>query len=576
MAVTIKYNGLNPFGTRTPLVSTEVVFQDNNGYTSQVDRYTLSGSRPRPSCNATFADYKADIDYLLSVFHLNFRKFEVIENGTTVFTFPQAEVKSVNFPEEGFHSFYRYEITIDCIRSYQNLGILDPQETIETSQEDSYIKTIRHSISCRGVGPNAVSNAVAFLDSRRVSVLPSTFQSVDGALIFPAVLSKNYNVNRLTGEVSLTTVYLDGHSDIIQLQTFYEDDVLTFYGDNVYLYNANTSSTLTYTSELSETADGTTISFSGNFQGNAINQNNEMQRAKQRFDLIDWQALAQVEWQKWGESSILGKPATFTVNQNPLTGQVDFVLTWNSNNQRGAYLQENSKVSINYDGGITCFTYTGTIKSDWGCAAQRFADVTALFNSTDFNARARSLWAEYGNGQTLSWLPKSLSKSQSKFSGSMSYEMTFCQDSGVGCGCAENMIYNLSFVEDIKQYAAQPILRGLGKYYIQDLGFRNRKRFSVDGSARTSKCCTVEQAKSNIKTRINFICAQYFPFGDKILEAAQIEASESGDTISFGYSWSAASNKGNEPDFSYGYLITDLLEYVEMDTGELVIMDMPF
>lgn len=512
MATIIRYNGVNPFGTRTPEVSKEELLESPNGYISNVERYTISGTRPRPSCNAGFTAYYADMEYILSSFKDQFKTFEIVENGVPLVTKTNCIIRSVSFPESSYVSFYEYEIVIDFFKTFDNLGVVEPEETYETSQEDSSITTLRHTISCRGVGPNAYLNAKAFLDLRIANFFVPTIVGKANVTVSPVLLSRVYSENKFTGEYSVVTTY-----------TY--DAESTQYG------------TLVYTTELSETPEGTVITISGEIQVAAVN-NIEMDKARLRFNQIDWQALAQSEWQKWGGTTTLGENVTFSVNENPLTGQVSFSLTWNTTSQEGPYLQETLTVSQGLE--ATCMSYRALVRADHGCVGQRFAEVEAYFNATNFRARALTLWNLYGTGETLSPEARALTITRNEFAGTTSVELTLCHDSAFSCGCAENMNFSLEFVEPIDQYAAQPVLRGLGRYIIQDLGFKNRRKFSIRGAARRAKCCTIEQAISGIKTRLNFLSFQYFPASDKILELAQIDRSDSGDAISFNYSWSGA------------------------------------
>src|SRR6478736_4582270 len=196
MAATITYNGINPFGTRTPEIDLEVVFEDQNGYIAEINRFTLKGSRPRTSCNSSFAIYKADMDSILDAFKLQFKTFEVIENAATIFS-SQAVIRSISFPESNFKSFYQYEIVIDCFKPYQ-FGVEEPTDSYDISQGDSGVTNFRHTLSCRGIGPNGVQNAIAFIDARKDLLPPDTNP------VTPAILTRSYSVNRLTGEVSLT------------------------------------------------------------------------------------------------------------------------------------------------------------------------------------------------------------------------------------------------------------------------------------------------------------------------------------------------------------------------------------
>lgn len=540
MSTIIRYNGVNPFLDRTPFVSTEVVFQDNNGYSSRIDRYTISGTRPRtqiapvydpdtglttrfPCAPFTFSDVNRDIQDLINIFHLNFRLFEVVENGNVIFSCPQAIIRSISFPENTFRSFYPFEIVIDCIRSYQDLGIVEPVDIYETSQDDSYVTTIKHTVSCRGVGPAqvAIENATQFVENARTNLLYESFAGSVNELFYPATRSRNYSINRLTGEVSLTTTYI------------YDEE----HNNPTFGYPV-----LTWTCSIEQSDGQTIVTINGNSLGNSVDGDDEMEQARFRFDNVDWQAIAQSEWEKSGGATILAENTGFTVDENPLTSEVSFSLTWNSDSENGAYIQDSSTVMRSYDGNPTCFRYRGTVKMDRGCAGARFQEVKNLFEATNFTVRALQKWDKYGTGEKLSVVPRQKTVTTNEFAGTISFEVEYCHSPFDDCGCAENMIYSFDFTASIQQYSPQPVLRGRGRYIVQNLGFKNRRKFSIQGQARRAKCCNLEQAKANLKTRINLISAQYFTVPDKILEEARIENDLIGDLLSFTYSWSGAAD----------------------------------
>ena len=227
MAITIKYNGVDPFGTRVPFVSRDFQRVESNGYISGVETLTLSGSRPRPSCNATFATYKSDIDTFRAFFSQNFKSLEILENGVQIFFHSAAKISSISIPETPFSSFYRYEIKIDCIESYNNTNIVNPVNQWSKTEGANSDVTLNHTVSARGVGDGAFEKARNFVLSN--SILTDSnylyftgsptevFYLINGSILTLmqggssteyVLISRKSSCDRLNGDFSMTETWI--------------------------------------------------------------------------------------------------------------------------------------------------------------------------------------------------------------------------------------------------------------------------------------------------------------------------------------------------------------------------------
>lgn len=535
MAVTITYDGVNPFGTRTPFVSREYNRVDVNGYISGVNRLTLSGSRPRPSCDATFANYKADMDLLRSYFALQFKELVILEDATEIFSHPEVKIISISFPESSFSGFYRYEIVIDCFDSYLGEQVVDPVDEWTTDEDANGITTVTRTLSARGLGDRTYEKARDFVllqsDGQR-DILISLDDGVAQFLLFDddetpvlfderdrryPLISRKTFFNRLTGEFRMveTWVYQDG-------------------------YEGSGYGTIIYQTGVSESNGETIVEISGDIQVRRVDASaSEINNAKLTFDTIDFQAVAQQEYQSNGGVLTLGSQRSMSVSENPDLGTLTFSMSWSSLAESSPYIVDNSTVTVNKVGGPTCFRYTGTVRSDSGCAGNRYSDVKLFFEAVNWGARVLTNWTKYGTGERLTANARSKSVTYNPISGEISFSVSYCADPEIECAAIEAFKYAMTWTPSITKYAPSPILNGQGFYDVQNLGYKNRKGFAITGSAKRVKCYSKEAAMGEIRSRVNLIMIKNFPGSNRILISNEITEDKTGDFYSFNFSWNA-------------------------------------
>ncbi len=535
MAVTITYNGANPFGTRTPFVSREYNRVDLNGYITGINRLTISGTRKRPSCDATFANYKADMDLLRSYFTLQFKQLVILDGATEIFSHPEAKIISISFPESSFSGFYRYEIIIDCFDSYLGEQVVEPVDEWTTDEDANGITTITRTLSARGLGDRAYEKARDFVLSLADGQNDILISLEDGAAQFllldeedaPVLLdewerrypliSRRTFFNRLTGEFRMVETWV------------YQED-----------YEGAGYGTIIYQTGVSESNGETTVEISGDIQVRRIGaSSNEISNAKLTFDTIDFQAIAQQEYQAGGGTITLGSQRSMSVSENPDLGTVSFSMSWSSLAESSPYIIDTSTVTVNKIGGPTCFRYTGTVKSDSGCVGSRYEDVKTFFEAVNWDARVATNWTKYGTGERLTANAKSKSVTYNPISGEISFSVTYCADPEIECAAIEVFKYTMTWTPSITRYAPNPILDGQGFYDVQNLGYKNRKGFAITGSAKRVKCYSKEAAMGEIRSRVNLIMVKNFPGSNRILISNEITEDKTGDFYNFSFSWNA-------------------------------------
>jgi hypothetical protein len=214
-------------------------------------------------------------------------------------------------------------------------------------------------------------------------------------------------------------------------------------------------------------------------------------------------------------------------------------MSWSSLDESSPYIIETSTVRVSKSGGVNCFAYSARVRSDSGCQGTRYAAVKTFFESFNWDARVLQNWAKYGTGEVLTANAKSKSITYSPSAGEISIAVEYCADPEIECGAIEAFKYTMSWIPSITQYSPQATLDGTGYYDVQNLGFKNRKVFTISGSARRVKCFSKEAAMGEIRSRVNLIMVKNFPGINRILLTANIEEDKTGDFYSFNYSWNA-------------------------------------
>lgn len=549
MAVTIKYNDKNPFGTRPPLVSrTESYTFSPGGHTYTTDLFTLEGKISRDSCQDGFDAIYNLIKNLVLSFAENFKKFEIIEGSTTVFSYNNAIVDSIVFDEDKYINLIPYTIRIRCLRDkFADIyGVIDPVDTYEFAEQEGCLVQIAHTVSCRGIvtSQDALTNAKNFILSKSAynpEFVPS--YGVTSPILVDEQESRNHN----TAEVSITKIYkydksnLSGNLNFIQTRVLEQKNedgvfVLNISGDITAAYNSSMTSLRAFMSSV-KTNCGIT---------------------------------ANAEYALYNPSGVLSGPISATITESIDEKKITYSFTYSDLASSDPYILDSTVISR--DSGKDCISSTISIKSNIGCPGTRYAATKSYLDSFDINSYVNVRWALYGYSTKLSSIPQQKTVSVNSQTGDIEVSITYCSDTSEDCSCLENLNYSLRFVDPIPQFSEEPAYRAEGCYAIQNLKYNNRATLEISGSCRPAKCCTIEAAISQIKSRANQLMVQYFAATDIVLEKVSVEYIENFGVITFSFGWNGIKSVTISSDIIYGNSTSAATNRLLLQNGGAILL----
>lgn len=513
----VKYNGITIINKPDEVfsgIASSFQLENQNGYLQHIEMYSLAVHLLKPSCNTIFKERHDRIQEFISYFKNNFGRLEIIENGKTVFD-ETVVVRSVNVSQTDLRGIVPVSIEIEVFRTFENSGVINPVDEVNADQNDSSVATVTRRISAQGVGPEALENAKAFVNARR-----------NQNFYFSYITASHPLVKRVEREI----IGLNGDYTVEQTFLYDSEDSLS----PTYV------STLTYSVSITEQEGDVNITINGDIVGE-ISDNatrSALTQLKNRFDAINFDAIAQSEYEKQGGTGLVHPTGTRAINENAQTRTVSFSLGYSSRIQNGVYIDDT--VVISEDLNNTCITYSGVIKSDTGTQAQRWQAVKTFFLTFDPKNEILVKWNKFGNGKTLSHTAQTLSTGRNEFAAEITFSITYCVNPSEDFNCFENLQYVLNFFPSIQMYNYIPALDGQGCYVLQNRSYKRRQEFEISGSANIAPCCSKGLAEFQLRSKANFLSGMYFNQPEKYLSRNDITYDEAENSINFSFRWNAA------------------------------------
>lgn len=513
----------------TPLISINQQFNYTNKFLSGYKKIVLTGRLLRPTNCSTWEAYQAVQKVLLDRLTTNFGPLRVFETDpvtlvqTTLFECTRSIFRSISFNEDAYYNLVPFTIEFDCYDDFfLATGVRDASdETSYTENENrtiSVTRTITATAVNTGANGTAIEYAKAFVESR---VNNSSMNFPANGPLFANVTENNSvlvsierNVDRMSGRYTAT---------------------LTFLCDP---YNASLSqgAVLAYSADISEQNDEISVTINGVMTGGL---KTKVVDFRSIFNGINWFSKAQ----SYVSDTLASSPASFSVTEDHTANTINFNITYSNLVKDTVYLIDTVSISNDLQTNTECINVKVDIKADFDCFGKRWELVKNYYESFNFNDYIAQKWTQFGSGRRLGKTPKLKSVSFMEQAAMITITEEYCTDNAEDCGCVENFTYSINSSPGIEVYSETPSLEGEGCYYIQNLKYNKRSKFSISGQCRGSRCCTVEEVVSEIKSMVNFYCTIYFPADKKVLEEHTIDFKENGSDISFNFTWS-----GNQPN----------------------------
>jgi len=166
------------------------------------------------SCNDPFVSISTKQDLLIARLSENYKKLQIKENNSLVFSSDYANIQEVNFERSEYVYGVPFSINIDCY-DYNNFSgaffIKDPRDvfTIRESDNNNTVSVV-HSIEAKAVNSDnlAIQNAKNWVYGQsglKNFVTPTKFQTIKNNLILTSIKE---NVNRFDGSYKLDETYI--------------------------------------------------------------------------------------------------------------------------------------------------------------------------------------------------------------------------------------------------------------------------------------------------------------------------------------------------------------------------------
>ena len=510
----IRYNNTNPFGNYPPLLSRVREQQKSaGGDLYYIDTFTLEGRLVVDTCD-TFEEKYQSVRNLVISFSENFKKFEVIENLTTCYSYDHSIIESISFDKDKYINFIPYTIVIKCYSgNYAFDGILDPVDTYSYDDSDGCLVKITHTVSAKGINNSldAISNVRNFIDSRK-NYNPS-YLPVGYTVSSPVLIEESESCNSITAEVSITRVYV-----------YDKSGTASGYGHtNIFMKNSTEQS-----------LDGGFFNFSvkGYIQGSL---GLDMAGLRAGLDMIKSVSDTNASYyyniyNPSGEIKLLG----FSFSEEADTNKISFTINYSDSIEGDPYVVDRTSISISSKN--RCVESSLTIKSNYGCVSEKLKKNKSYLESIDIKDYILDRWALYGDGGKLgnSLINKTIQIDN--LTGDVSITASLCSDVLTNCSCIENLTYSLSGEEPLNKYSESLSYRGEGCAYIQDLNYKSRAKFGISGTFTKKKCCSEAVATNEAYTIVNLLMSKYFNATTIILESGNI-SKQSGQAFSFSFTW---------------------------------------
>lgn len=566
--IKILYNNTDLFSgvSEPPLISLSNQRFGGNRYLGSTTEFQLKGSIESDSCEED-CDYTIPDNYIgsncgsCSMQELNYKKylllerlkdnigsFQILSDSDSVHSGSYAKLTDISFEDSNYGSLLPYSISF---QSYNE----------ECWVEDFGLEDVSDKVSYKDLGCDVeVRRSVSAKGFKTSSAYDNSFENACGW------------VNNRTGEEPCPPILLDGYSNLIL--TSYSQNVDRFGGaysiDLDYVYSKddpNSGSILSTTFEYSSGLDFSTVSLRGSVQGGL---DNDFSLITSRVSDLDFYGLCSGYFSDY-ESGILNSGAlNLNIDENKESNIVNFSADFNNRSEEDPYIIDSFNFTENLNDGKRCVSFNAEIKSDIGCKGDRNEKILQYYSGFNVDTYVKDKWQEYGLPGVLSPDSESDNFSIDEFNSTISLSSTYCETTKDYPTCLKNLDYTIKFNPPLTQRTITPSCTSGNYYIMQDLGFKSKGTFGIDGSAYVDDCCETLDAVNNLIQFINQEQSLYIKGTNKLITEQSVDWTESGKEISFSYAWSYDGEDQFSETFIQGFEDQVSEALVDIESGILL------
>ena len=477
MPAIIEYDGVAVFaGHPAPLISKSVNFV-SQGDTRTHEEHTLTLRGELTGCG---------IDELLTARQLAINTFsesfkDLYVSGIDTFT--GVKIESVSFDDSAYLSVLPYTITLNHYPSgsfdfYH--GVTNPVNQWTYTESENQIVSITNTVSAQGLstefsqlGGNALDNAKSFVTSQLTGAweIPRPYLIDTKNTEFQSYLTSfNESVDKITNTVSVNRTFVTDPQDV------------------------NGNIILRYSEQVQETeGQQTTISYDGTIDAGATGYIKNAPSSRESSNLSDIRSRYTEFKNSLDATDFLSERVTEDTGINRLT----FSISYNSGDTEPSIIDDfNITVSENSDSSLFSVSIDGDVSAKHGCE-KTFEEIKSYHQGDshkfqicdeiykNFYKQSHGSKQERPTNVVLNVKPLSTSKTENEKARTLSYSASYNdrnllrwqEDPDVN-----SVSYDMSFAPPV-QVVKSSASALKGGYIFQDLGYKNRSKFTISSSS---------------------------------------------------------------------------------------------
>ena len=461
--VEVHYNGSNPFLgiSPTPFVAINDDMVNYGQRWGAVQKITLKGMLTG-ACNPSYGNNQLldNQQSLFNSFSTDFKKLEIIDSNSTVFSADYAKIDSVDFDASSYVAGVPFRVNITAFPSNMFsgvYGVLDPVSVIRYSQQNNGIVNISRNVSAKGFNTSNTSNNA--LDNARNYV-----QSLTGtAIIPPHFISLTPNLcPRKVAE------------NINRMEGTYGVDI-----DYTQRINSSSSALLSYSVDISyeEERGIYNVALKGNLNGGECRQMSDLRNDYTKFRPYD---IASTNLYKQVGNVVLNpEPDNFSIEEDEAGNTINFSYAYTTDPQQvkfdysvdiqNEYLSDKANVTLN--GSFVARGPQATRMSKAESALANFNPLPicqAAYNNNISN-QSVPLNPNYKSYNITRDLTSNIIKVQASF------------DNSITLAGAKIFNYTISITPSLNAFGPIQFLDGSNGFF--DLKYFKRGKMGIQGSA---------------------------------------------------------------------------------------------
>jgi hypothetical protein len=490
--ISITYNGHDPFvNLPTPFISLSQDFIDFGNHWDQITNLTLNGQiieTTNLSEQNYFDSLNSKMLALIDIFSKNYKTLNISAEGNQLIQ-GLAVVNSISFEESNWFGALPYSINFSIYEPSlfsENYGVVEPSEEISFTEEDGDIVTLTHSVSAKGIFPNAIQKAKEWVLSKNTNP-----QDKIKPILVKDIESKSYILQSIEEKI-------DRFNGTYSWIGNYKKSINNESPDNAFL---------NYTVDLNYSIEDGLVSttINGSLEGDLI------ENLRTEFENLNLFNICSNFASETFDTPIFEDPISTSIVENPGENNLTFSYTFNNDFSPQVIINVTTDVVTDNLACTTNVSVNARIFCKNGDIATRWEKVKEFYESNfDVFSIANSAYSEEIDGNnSLQPNPVTESIKYDEFNAVIEHSAQYTDKRISTSNNILNMSSNVTLTPAIKIYVPNTSAFEARNHNIQNLNTANRTKINISVSVTAKLNQNISDAENVANSELNRIKNNY-------------------------------------------------------------------